>query len=230
MTTIHPPNDPTRATDRRLRVDLDLLAPNDRIAADNRTWLTERGVLALNLVSSPGSGKTTLLCATLQRLDRPSWVIEGDQATSRDADRIRATGTPTLQINTGQLCHLEASMVREGLRTLPIDQPGVLFIENVGNLVCPAAFDLGESRRVVLASTTEGEDKPLKYPGMFASADLVIVTKMDLAGLLGTDVERLEENARRLRPGVEILRLSARTGEGMDGWLGWLARREVRGD
>jgi hydrogenase nickel incorporation protein HypB len=187
------------------------------------------GTLALNLVSSPGSGKTTLLCATVKALlDRlPVAVIEGDQQTANDADRIRATGAPAIQINTGKGCHLDAHMVGHALDHLNPAPGGVLFIENVGNLVCPAAFDLGEAAKVAILSVTEGEDKPLKYPDMFAAAGLVILNKVDLAPHCDVDLDLYEANARRVNPGVEVLRLSARTGAGMDRWLAWIEARRA---
>jgi hydrogenase nickel incorporation protein HypB len=214
---------------RRLSLETDILAKNDALAAINRARFAASGVLALNLMSSPGSGKTTLLVETLKRLGGrvPCAVIEGDQQTSADADRIRATGTPAVQVNTGKGCHLEADMVGAAADRLALPKGGVLFIENVGNLVCPAGFDLGEGFRVVLASVTEGEDKPLKYPNMFASADLVLITKSDLLPHLEFDVSALEANARRLRPGVKTLRISSKTGEGMEAWTAWLSAAQV---
>lgn len=181
-------------------------------------------MVALNLVSSPGAGKTTLLVETIKRLaDVPVAVIEGDQQTALDADRIRETGAPAVQINTGAGCHLEAGQVDAAFRQLHGCTGGFLFIENVGNLVCPAAFDLGEAHRVVIASVTEGEDKPLKYPNMFASAALLLVSKADIAEACGADVDLLIANARRVRPGLKAIVLSARSGDGMDRWLAWLA-------
>ena len=205
-------------------IDLEqrILASNERLAERNRLWLRARAITALNLMSSPGSGKTTLLEHTLRALSLPCSVLEGDQETSRDADRIRATGADVVQINTGQGCHLEADMVLRGLELLDPPASSVLFIENVGNLVCPALFDLGEAARVVLFSVTEGEDKPLKYPHIFRSADLVLLTKVDLLPHLDFDVERSVEAVRSINRTAPILRLSARTGEGMEGWLGWI--------
>lgn len=210
-----------------IEIETDILSKNDGFAARNRWRLAERDTLALNLVSSPGSGKTTLLCRTIEMLmaSRPVAVIEGDQQTTNDADRIRATGAPAVQVNTGKGCHLDAHMVGHAIDHLGLTPGGVLFIENVGNLVCPAAFDLGEAAKVAILSVTEGEDKPLKYPDMFAAASLVILNKIDLAPHCDIDLDLCEENARRVNPGVEVLRLSARTGEGMDGWLNWIAAR-----
>ena len=209
---------------RLLSVERDILARNDAIAAENRRDLQATKTLALNLVSSPGSGKTALLVETLKRIgDKyPVAVIEGDQETTADADRIRATGVPAIQINTGKGCHLDADMVRTAMSRLGTPANGVLFIENVGNLVCPAGFDLGEAHKVVIVSVTEGEDKPLKYSGMFAASALMVVTKTDLLPHLDFDVDRLIDNARRINPTIGVLKLSAKTGEGMDRWLHWL--------
>lgn len=181
-------------------------------------------MLALNLVSSPGSGKTELLAQTLKRASGfRTAVIEGDQQTANDAERIRATGVRALQINTGKGCHLDAAMVSHALEHLVPEDESVLFIENVGNLVCPAEFDLGEAHKVVLLSVTEGEDKPLKYPDMFRAADLMILTKTDLLPYVPFDAERAEENARRVNPKIRTMRVSAVSGEGMEKWLAWLA-------
>ncbi len=200
------------------------MGKNARYAAANRDRFTAQGILALNLVSSPGSGKTTLLCKTLEAIgaEFPVAVIEGDQQTSADADRIRATGAPAIQINTGKGCHLDGHMVGHALDHLTPAGGSVLFIENVGNLVCPAAFDLGEGARVAILSVTEGEDKPLKYPDMFASADLVLVNKVDLLPYLDFDVEAAIANARRVNPRVRVIKVSARSGEGLGQWLDWL--------
>jgi hydrogenase nickel incorporation protein HypB len=209
-------------------VERDILEKNDRIAATNRTLLAAVHTLALNLVSSPGAGKTALLVRTLNDLrgrQRPLAVVEGDQQTSLDADRIRATGVPALQINTGKMCHLDAGMIAKALAALPVPAHGILFIENVGNLVCPAGFDLGERSKVVLVSVTEGEDKPLKYPDMFHAADLVVVTKIDLLPHLDFDVGALEANARRINPRADVIRLSARTGVGLADWYAWIDGR-----
>ncbi|MBO0613313.1 MAG: hydrogenase nickel incorporation protein HypB [Pseudomonadota bacterium] len=209
---------------RMVQIEQDILGKNNQYAAQNRRWLAERGILALNLVSSPGSGKTTLLTETLTRLQGkvPMAVIEGDQQTSNDADRIRATGVPALQINTGKGCHLDAHMVGHALESLPIANGGILFIENVGNLVCPAAFDLGEAHKVVILSVTEGEDKPIKYPDMFHAADLMILNKIDLLPYLTFDVAKCEEYARRVNPTIQILHVSATSGAGIEGWIDWL--------
>jgi hydrogenase nickel incorporation protein HypB len=209
---------------RLLSVEQDILAKNDAIAAENRRAFQAAKTLALNLVSSPGSGKTALLVETLKRIGamHAVAVIEGDQETTADADRIRATGAPAIQINTGKGCHLDADMVRTALSRLGTPESGILFIENVGNLVCPAGFDLGEAHKVVIVSVTEGEDKPLKYSGMFAASDLMVVTKIDLVPHLDFDIDRLVTNARRVNPTIGVLKLSAKSGEGMDRWIHWL--------
>ena len=201
-----------------------VLAKNDQLAARNRGWFEGRGVLALNLVSSPGAGKTTLLESTIRALSGKVEiaVIEGDQMTANDAERIRAAGARAVQINTGAGCHLEADMVAEAVEKLQPPPGSVLMIENVGNLVCPAMFDLGERMKVAVISTTEGEDKPLKYPHMFRAARLVIVNKMDLAPHVDFDRDRCIANIREVNPEAEILPLSAKTGEGMADWLAFL--------
>jgi len=211
---------------RTVSVEQDLLAKNDRYAAENRDRFAAQGVLALNLVSSPGSGKTTLLVRTLEALRgrRPVAVIEGDQQTRLDADRIAATGAPVVQLNTGKGCHLDAHQVGHALDDLAPPGGGVLFIENVGNLVCPAAFDLGEAHKVVFLSVTEGDDKPLKYPDMFRAADLCLVTKSDLLPYVPFDTGRAIANARSVNPDLECLVLSVQSGAGFDAWLDWLDR------
>jgi hydrogenase nickel incorporation protein HypB len=214
---------------RRVSLEQSLLAKNDAFAAQNRAAFAQRGMLALNLVSSPGSGKTTLLEATILRLKGrvPVAVIEGDQQTTQDADRIRAAGAPAVQINTGKGCHLDAHMVGHALETLAPADGTVLMIENVGNLVCPAAFDLGEAHKVVILSVTEGEDKPLKYPDMFAASSLMLLNKVDLLPHLRFDVEQCLAFARRVNPAIQILRVSAQTGEGMDAWFDWIDAARV---
>ena len=209
---------------RLVQLELDILAKNNDFAARNRRWFAAHGVQALNLVSSPGSGKTTLLCATIRRLagERALAVIEGDQQTANDAERIRATGAPAVQINTGKGCHLDADMIARALPRLPLDPGTLLFIENVGNLVCPAAFDLGEAAKVAILSVTEGEDKPLKYPDIFAAASLVLLNKSDLLPHLDFDLEYALDCLRRVNPRAPVLSVSAKTGEGLDAWLAWL--------
>ena len=212
--------------ERLIEVETSILAKNDAIAASNRRVLNALGVLTLNLVSSPGSGKTTLLCKTIEALgNAPLAVIEGDQQTSADADRIRATGARAIQINTGKGCHLDAQMVGHAIDDLRPVTGSYLVIENVGNLVCPAGFDLGEDAKVAILSVTEGEDKPLKYPDMFTAARLAILNKTDLAPHCDVDLDLYEANLRRVNPAIEILRVSARTGNGMAGWLEWLRSR-----
>jgi hydrogenase nickel incorporation protein HypB len=217
---------PGLSQSRLIEVETAILSKNDALAAGNRRVLNALGVLALNLVSSPGSGKTTLLCKTIDALGAaPLAVIEGDQQTSADADRIRATGAKAVQINTGKGCHLDAQMVGHAIDDLRPRPNSYLFIENVGNLVCPAAFDLGEDAKVAILSVTEGEDKPLKYPAMFTAAKLAILTKTDLAPHCDADLAAYEANLRRVNPAIEILRVSARTGEGMKAWIDWLRAR-----
>lgn len=214
---------------RMVQIERDILSKNNDFAAQNRNRFEESAVLALNLVSSPGSGKTTLLVRTIEALqgELSISVIEGDQQTANDAERIRATGAPAIQINTGKGCHLDARMVGQALEKLSPASASLLFIENVGNLVCPAAFDLGEAAKVAILSVTEGEDKPLKYPDMFQAARLMLLNKCDLLPYLSFDLEQAEENARRVNPAIEIIRVSATSGEGMDAWLAWIRRERA---
>ena len=211
---------------RRISLEQDILAKNAEFAAGNRRLFADRGMFVLNLVSSPGSGKTTLLTQTVRSLGDafPVTVIGGDQQTARDAERIRAAGAPAVQINTGKGCHLDAHGVGHALDQLPLAEGGVLFVENVGNLVCPADFDLGEAAKVVILSVTEGEDKPLKYPNMFAASQLMLLNKTDLLPHLDFDLAQCLDNARRVNHEVDILQLSARTGEGLEAWLNWVRR------
>ena len=214
-----------------VQIEQDILGKNDAYAAANRARLLERGILALNLVSSPGSGKTTLLTRTLTDLrdELVLSVIEGDQQTSNDADRIRETGARAIQINTGKGCHLDAHQVGHAIDHLAPEEGSVLFIENVGNLVCPAAFDLGEAHKVAILSITEGEDKPIKYPDMFHAADLMLLNKIDLLPYLQFDVERCIAYARRVNPRLQVLSVSATSGEGLDDWYAWIrATRQAR--
>lgn len=207
-----------------LRIERDILGRNNALAAENRQRLATAGAFALNLVSGPGAGKTTLLVETIKRLAgrMPLAVIEGDQQTEFDAERIRATGVPALQINTGKGCHLDAQMVGRALDRLALPAGGVLMIENVGNLVCPAAFDLGEAHKVVILSVTEGEDKPLKYPDMFAAADLMLLSKADLLPYLAFDAARAIELAHRVNPDLAVITCSATTGDGLEEWIAWI--------
>lgn len=211
-------------TSRMVQVEQDILAKNNQYATDNRRTFAERGIFALNLVSSPGSGKTSLLTRTIARLKgkMPIAVIEGDQQTSLDADRIRATGVTAIQINTGKGCHLDAHMVGHAMEKLALADNSLLLIENVGNLVCPAAFDLGEAHKVAILSVTEGEDKPLKYPDMFAAADVMLLNKVDLLPYLSFNVPLCIEYARRINPNIRVILTSAVSDEGMGEWQEWL--------
>lgn len=211
--------------DRAIAVEEDILARNDEVARRNRAYFQAHGIFALNFVSSPGSGKTEFLAATIRKLGGRAKlaVIEGDQQTENDAERIRATGAKALQIQTGEGCHLDASMIERALGELQPEDGSLLFIENVGNLVCPAAFDLGEAHKVVILSVTEGEDKPLKYPDMFRASDIMILNKIDLLPYVPFNADKCEEYARRVNPDIRILRVSALTGEGLDAWLVGLA-------
>lgn len=215
---------PGMSQSRMIQLEQDILSKNNSYANANRRHFAERAIFALNLVSSPGSGKTTLLVETLKRLNksRHCYVVEGDQQTSNDADRIRETGVTAIQINTGKGCHLDGHMVGHAVEHMSPCDGSLIFIENVGNLVCPAAFDLGEAHKVVILSVTEGEDKPIKYPDMFAAADLMLLNKSDLLPHLDFDVEAAKENALRVNPDITILTVSARTGEGFDHWLTWI--------
>lgn len=209
---------------RMVQIEQDILSKNNDYAAVNRQWFAAHGIFALNLVSSPGSGKTTLLVKTIELLQRtvPIAVVEGDQQTANDAERIRATGVPAIQINTGKGCHLDAHMVGQAMQRLQPADGSLFLIENVGNLVCPAAFDLGEQHKLAILSVAEGEDKPLKYPDMFAAADVLLLNKCDLLPYLEFDIDLAEANARRVNPALSIFRVSAKTGEGMAEWLAWL--------
>jgi hydrogenase nickel incorporation protein HypB len=233
---------PGMSAARAIRLEADVLGANAAVAQANRQHFADHGVTALNLVSSPGSGKTTLLCATILALRQREpgvavAVIEGDQQTANDADRIRATGAPAIQVNTGKGCHLDAPMVAAAFSRLPLHAhghdghdhhghhdaaPSLLFIENVGNLVCPAAWDLGEAGKVAILSVTEGEDKPIKYPDLFAAARLMVLNKVDLLPYVDFDVARCIAYAQRVNPGIEVLLVSARSGQGLDAWLDWL--------
>ncbi|HEX2299329.1 MAG TPA: hydrogenase nickel incorporation protein HypB [Pseudonocardiaceae bacterium] len=215
------------AQTRTVTLEQAVLARNDDLAERNRTWLAQHGILAVNLMSSPGAGKTTLLERTIRELGAQLSisVIEGDQETVLDADRIRATGTPAVQINTGSGCHLDAEMMAGGLRSLEPPDGSLVLVENVGNLVCPALFDLGEQARVVITSVTEGAEKPRKYPHMFRTATLVLLNKIDLLPYVNFDVQAFLDGARAANPGVEVLQVSATRGDGIDDWYGWLRAR-----
>ncbi len=215
---------PGLTQERMVRIEQDILGKNNAYAAGNRKHFAEHGIFAVNLVSSPGSGKTTLLVKSIEMLSDKARVavVEGDQQTSNDADRIRATGAPAIQVNTGKGCHLDAHMVGHALERLNLPDDSLLMIENVGNLVCPAAFDLGEAHKVVILSVTEGEDKPLKYPDMFHAADLMLLNKVDLLPYLSFDVAKCVDYARRVNPKLQVMQVSATSGQGMEEWLGWL--------
>lgn len=213
---------------RMVQIETDILVKNNEYAQTNRATFADQNVLALNLVSSPGSGKTTLLTQTIEamKVDTNIAVIEGDQQTANDADRIRETGVPAIQVNTGKGCHLDGHMVGHAMEHLNL-KDGVLFIENVGNLVCPAAFDLGEAHKVVILSVTEGEDKPIKYPDMFHASDVMLLTKIDLLPYLDFDAEKCMEYARRVNPKIKILQVSAKSGAGMDDWCAWVKASQM---
>ncbi|MFH0935120.1 MAG: hydrogenase nickel incorporation protein HypB [Pseudomonadota bacterium] len=215
---------PGLSQSRMVKIEQDILSKNDSYANDNRAHLAAQGIFALNLVSSPGSGKTTLLVKTIELLkdQMKLAVIEGDQQTDNDAARIRATGAPALQINTGKGCHLDAFMVGRAMTQLQLADDSLLLIESVGNLVCPASFDLGEAHKVAILSVTEGEDKPLKYPDMFRAADIMLLNKCDLLPYLTFDADLAVANARRVNPDIKVIRTSATSGEGMDEWLDWI--------
>lgn len=214
---------------RMVQIEQDILGKNNQYAAQNRARFAQQSMFVLNLVSSPGSGKTTLLTETINHIKSryTVGVIEGDQQTANDADRIRETGVQAVQINTGKGCHLDAHMVGHAMENFSDLTGGVLFIENVGNLVCPASFDLGEAAKVSILSVTEGEDKPLKYPDMFHASELMILNKTDLLPYLDFDVERCIEYAKRVNPDIKIIQLSAKSGEGMDQWIDWISHKRT---
>lgn len=211
---------------KRIEIEQDVLYKNNLLAERNRGYFQARNILALNLVSSPGSGKTAILEKTINDLSKniAFSVIEGDQQTMNDADRIKATGAPVIQVNTGPGCHLDAEMISSAVKELKITDNSILMIENVGNLVCPALFDLGENYRAVIISVTEGEDKPLKYPYMFQSSNLCIINKIDLLPYVEFDMEKTREYALRVNHHLQFIELSAKTGEGMDKWYKWLKK------
>lgn len=214
---------------RMVQIEQDILGKNNQYAAQNRARFAQQSMFVLNLVSSPGSGKTTLLTETINHIKSryTVGVIEGDQQTTNDAERIRETGVQAVQINTGKGCHLDAHMVGHAMDNFSDLTGGVLFIENVGNLVCPASFDLGEAAKVSILSVTEGEDKPLKYPDMFHASELMILNKTDLLPYLDFDVERCMDYARRVNPDIKIIQLSAKSGEGMEQWIDWIKRKRA---
>lgn len=220
----HHSHDHDHGNSREIQLEQDILAHNNLLAERNRGFLEAKNITALNLVSSPGAGKTTLLEKTITTLreEMNFYVIEGDQQTMNDADRIEATGAPVIQINTGSGCHLDASMVNRAVKQLEPAAGSMLFIENVGNLVCPALFDLGETRRIVIISVTEGDDKPVKYPTIFRNTDVCIINKTDLLPYVEFDVSKTREYARQINPHIRFFELSATTGEGMEAWYEWL--------
>jgi len=210
--------------DREMVLEQDILHKNNLIAERNRGFFEARNIKAINLVSSPGSGKTTLLEKTISDMKDsiPFFIVEGDQQTLNDAERIQATGAPVVQVNTGSGCHLDASMVNRAVKELEVEENSVLVIENVGNLVCPSMFDLGESHRVVIISVTEGDDKPIKYPDMFRSSNICIINKTDLLPYVDFDVEKAKDYAMRVNHHLKFFELSAKSGDGMDAWYKWL--------
>jgi len=210
----------------RVPLEKKVLSENDRIAAELRKRFHEKGLLCLNLISSPGSGKTALLEKTLEALPKSERVavLTGDIQTENDAARLRRFGFPVKQITTGGTCHLDARMIERHLADWRLDEIDLLIFENVGNLVCPSSYDLGEAAKVVLLSVTEGEDKPLKYPSIFFKSELLVITKTDLLPYVPFDIDKAEENARRVHPGMEIIRTSSTKGTGLNDWLGWLER------
>ena len=224
-------HDHSQAHSHTVPVHLPLLAKNDRLAERNRGYLKAKGVFAVNIVSSPGSGKTTFVAKTLEAIAGKisAAVIVGDLETANDAARLRDKGAPVVQVTTGTVCHLDAEMIAHGMEHLDMNGKGLLIIENVGNLVCPASYDLGEAMRVVLISVTEGEDKPLKYPPIFHNAQIVIISKIDLLAATGFDIAAARQSIRAVSPNATILEVSARTGEGMDQWISLLAKMTETG-
>lgn len=207
-----------------IQVEQDILNKNNLLAERNRGFFDAKNILAINMVSSPGSGKTSLLERTIkeQKTKHDFFIVEGDQQTMNDAERIKAAGAPVVQVNTGQGCHLDSDMVNKAVKSLDVNDNSVLFIENVGNLVCPAMFDLGESKRVVVISVTEGEDKPIKYPAMFSTSDVCIINKIDLLPYLDFDIKKLIDYAKQVNHHLEFIELSVKSGEGVDKWYEWL--------
>ncbi|MBF0274928.1 MAG: hydrogenase nickel incorporation protein HypB [Nitrospinae bacterium] len=226
----HPHEHNHEAKGKTIAVEQDVLQKNNLLAEQNRKYFKKKSIFTLNLVSSPGSGKTTLLEKTLadNKDDIAFSVIEGDQQTMRDADRINATGVPVIQVNTGTGCHLDSEMILNACERLDIPEKSILLIENVGNLVCPALFDLGEAHKVVVISVTEGDDKPHKYPTMFASADICIINKIDLLPYVDFDIQQCRQFARQVNHHLEFFELSAKTGEGLQEWYDWLKRNKEK--
>lgn len=218
----------THGHSRIIQVEQDILSANNLLAERNRGWFEAKKILCLNMVSSPGSGKTSLLERTIIDLKGklPFYIIEGDQQTMNDAERIDAAGAPVVQVNTGNGCHLDADMINLAVKKLKVPDDSILLIENVGNLVCPSMFDLGESKRIVIISVTEGDDKPIKYPTMFATSDICIINKIDLLPYVDFDVEKAKEYALRVNHHLEFFEVSAKTGEGLEQWYRWLKNEQ----
>ncbi len=218
------PHDHSHSHGKIIKIEQDVLNVNKLIAGRNRGYFEAKNIMALNIVSSPGSGKTTLLEKTIKDLkkERDFFVIEGDQQTMNDANRINATGTPVIQINTGNGCHLDADMINKAVKKLEVTYNSILVIENVGNLVCPSLFDLGEAFRVVIISVTEGDDKPVKYPNMFHTSDICIINKIDLLPYVDFSIEKAKEYALKVNHHLRFFELSAKSGEGMDKWYEWM--------
>ena len=223
-------HDHSHSHSHEIKIEQDIMHKNDKLAERNRGYFEAKNIFTLNLVSSPGSGKTSLLERTINELKKEInfSVIEGDQQTMNDADRINATGAPVVQINTGNGCHLDADMINKAVKKLDVQEKSILVIENVGNLVCPSLFDLGEAKRVVIISVTEGEDKPIKYPNMFMTSNLCIINKTDLLPYVDFNVEKAKEYALRVNHHLEFIELSVRTGEGMNKWYEWLKANKAK--
>ncbi|WP_029520928.1 hydrogenase nickel incorporation protein HypB [Persephonella sp. IF05-L8] len=220
----HHHGNPTLEDKKTVEVITKILDANDKQAESNRKHFDQHGIFAINLMSSPGAGKTTLLEKTIELLgdELKIGVIEGDLETNRDAERIRAKGVPAYQITTGQACHLDAFMVHDGIHHMPLEELDIVFVENVGNLVCPASYDIGTHLNVVLLSVPEGDDKPAKYPVMFRSADLMLITKIDLLPYFDFDIKKAIEEARALNPKMDVIQVSTKTGEGLDKWINYI--------
>lgn len=220
----HEHNDHDHTHSTVIQIDQDVLKTNNLKAERNRGYFEAKNIVTLNMVSSPGSGKTTLLEKTIKNLGKEVnfYVIEGDQQTMNDANRINATGTPVIQINTGNGCHLDADMINKAVKKLEVADNSVLVIENVGNLVCPSLFDLGETYRVIIISVSEGDDKPIKYPNMFHSSDICIINKTDLLPYVDFNIEKAKDYALKVNHHLQLFELSAKSGEGMDKWYEWL--------
>lgn len=211
----------------KISVVKNIMEANERLAEENRRLFSERGLLVINLMSSPGAGKTTLLEKTILSLKKEFYlgVIEGDIQSTYDAERIEKTGAQVVQINTGGACHLDSNMIQEALKKLALEKLDLLFIENVGNLVCPAEFNLGEDFKAMILSVAEGDDKPLKYPLMFRESKVLLINKIDLLPFCDCNLELVEERARQINPALTIFRLSCKTGEGLEGWISWLKEK-----